>query len=301
MALDFDLENIKIVEFGVGRDDGGNRTFSLIPVDRGVQAALRQMVQETWRAMQTLTQFPRRYEPSEKYESCEYVFLPLDHDLADLMRQLHQAANIDPDSGALADPTTVFCYFARIIDGSDRHLTAVRRATQFKGVLRSRLLRLVTDALKLVEDRVFKLDTDFDLLIDSQRVHILRPSGFEFVSKVKQAVLDAVPKIVKAIEQDMPFIDFASIQDYAAIHPRAARYLASIRGQKENRNIDPEALAKLCTRTGVEIEVAEGKISVAKGHEMGFLEVLERRRYELELIRGWPERFRATGREKIES
>lgn len=52
----------------------------------------------------------------------------------------------------------------------------------------------MTDALKLVEDRVFNLDTDFDLLIDPQRVHILRPSGFEFAGQLQGAILDAVPK-----------------------------------------------------------------------------------------------------------
>jgi hypothetical protein len=34
---------------------------------------------------------------------------------------------------------------------------------------------------------------------------------------------------------------------------------------------------------------------------MGFLEVLDRRRYELELVKGLPERFRATSRRKIDS
>src|SRR2546426_481228 len=81
------------------------------------------------------------------------------------------------------DPATVFCYFARLTDSKGRRLTALRRATQFKGVLKSRLLRLVTDSLKLVEDHIFKLDRDFDLLIDSANVHILRPSGFEFAGE----------------------------------------------------------------------------------------------------------------------
>ena len=43
----------------------------------------------------------------------------------------------------------------------------------------------------------------------------------------------------------------------------------------------------------------KGKISVAAGHELGFLEVLDRRRYELELVKGQPERFRAASRTKL--
>ena len=104
----------------------------------------------------------------------------MDDELASSIRELHDAANLDIDATALEDPSGVFCYFARLTDKKKRRLTALRRATQFKGVLKSRLIRLLTDALKLIEDQVFKLDTDFDLLIDSQHVHILRPSGFEF-------------------------------------------------------------------------------------------------------------------------
>jgi hypothetical protein len=203
------------------------------------------------------------------------------------------------DAAALSDPSKIFCYFARLTDSRGRHLTAVRRATQFKGVLKSRLLRLVTDALKIIEDRVFKLDSDFDLLIDDTNVHMLRPGGFEFVGKLQDAVLAAAPTNVRAIRRDLPFVDFTGIQEYALTHPRAARYLASIHAQKATKNIDKRALKKLCKATGVEVQDADGQITVEKDQVMGFLEVLDRRRYELELVKGSPERFRAASRRKL--
>lgn len=180
-------------------------------------------------------------------------------------------------------------------DKQGRRLTAIRRATQLKGILKS---RLISDALQIIEDRVFKLDSDFDILIDNARVHILRPSGFEFVGKLQGAVLAAAPENVKAIRRDLPFVDFGL--SYAAKHPRAARYLASIRAQKATKDIDKRALKELCKATGVEIQEAKGKITVADGHVMGFLEVLDRRRYEVELVKGSPERFRAGSRQKLE-
>ena len=64
-------------------------------------------------------------------------------------------------------------------------------------------------------------------------VHILRPSGFEFAGQLQQAILDAVPENIKAIRKDLAFVDFDGIEAYAAKHPRAARYLASIRAQEE--------------------------------------------------------------------
>jgi hypothetical protein len=58
-------------------------------------------------------------------------------------------------------------------------------------------------------------------------------------------------------------------------------------------------LKKLYKSTGVEITDSKGKIAVAACHEMGFLEVLDRRRYELELVKGQPEHFKAGSRTKL--
>jgi len=301
MTLDFDFKQVKTVEFGVGRDEDAGQEFHLMPIDGDVQSALREMAQATWEAMQDESDSPQKYEASEKHASTEYVHLPLNDDLAERMRELHQANNMVFDGAALSEPAAVFCYFARMTDHKGRRLTALRRASQFKGILKSRLIRLVTDALKLVEDQVFKLDTDFDLLIDSKTVHILRPSGFEFAGNLQDAILQAAPKNIAAIEKDLPFVDFSAIGDYAAKHPRAARYLASIRGQKETKSIDKAALRKLCKQTGVDVQTVNGKITIADGYEMGFLEVLDRRRYELELVKGSPERFRASSRRKIDT
>jgi hypothetical protein len=298
MKLTFDIRSVTVTEFGVGRDDHDG-TFVAVPVDAEVQAALREMVKATWEAMASNSEGPAKYEASEKHGGTEYLYLPLSDEWAASVRELHEAANLPISAGALADPGAVFCYFARMTDSKGRHLTALRRATQFKGVLKSRLVRLVTDSLQLIDDRVFKLDTDFDLLIDSDYVHILHPSGFEFAGGLQEAILAAVPANVQRIQKDLVFVELTGIEKYASRHPRAARYLASIRGQMETKNIDKNRLKKLCKSTSVELSELDGKINVSPGHEMGFLEVLDRRRYELELVQGQPERFKAASRTKL--
>ncbi len=301
MNLEFDLDKVTVSEFGVGKDDGIGETFVTVPVDASVQTALREMLQATWDAMEQDEEDPGMYEPSEKHATTEYLYLPLDHELATSIRQLHEAANPAIDHSALSDPSDVFCYWARFTDKNKRRLTALRRATQFKGVLKSkgRLVRILDNSLKIIEDTVFRLDNDFDLLVDPANIHILRPSGFEFAGKLQQAILDAVPTNTKAIQKDLAFVEFEMIAAYAAKHPRAARYLASIRGQAETKNIDKSALKKLCKMTGVEVKSSNGKIKVVAGHEIGFLEVLDRRRYELQLVRGQPERFKAGSRTRL--
>ncbi|MEW8402410.1 MAG: Kiwa anti-phage protein KwaB-like domain-containing protein [Candidatus Thiodiazotropha sp.] len=297
--MHFDLSSIRTVEFGVGRDDGDEHAFHCVMVDDGVQTALSEMMSATWDAMQKLTNEPVRYEPSEKHSGCEHVYLPLEDRLADRMRNLHEAANLDIDQNALDDSDAIFCYFARFTDGQGRHLTALRRAIQFKGVLKSRLIQFGADALKMVEDKVFKLDNDFDLLIDNQRVHILRPSGFEFAGKLQDAILGAVADNVAILGADLPFVQFDGIQQYASTHPRAARYLASIRSQQEVDRIDRQHLIEACGSTGVEITEDGEQIVVDERNIMGFLEVLDRRRYEVRLVPEEPEQYRAPSRTRL--
>ena len=301
MKLEFDLGNVTVTEFGVGRDDGNGQTFAAVPVDAGVQAALHEMVQVTWDAMAAYDDGPTMYQPSEKHAGTEYLYLPLDDDLAESIRELHGAASLNIDAAALADPSDVFCYFCRLTDRKQRRLTALRRATQFKGVLKSknRLVRMLDDTLQIIDDTVFKLDNDYDLLVDAKNVHILRPSGFEFTGKLQQAILEAVPENIKVIGKDLAFVDFDGIKAYAGKHPRAARYLASIRAQAQTKSIDKVLLKKLCKQTGVAVTESKGKVTIAAGHEMGFLEVLDRRRYEVSLVKEKPELYRAGSRKKI--
>ncbi len=299
MKLKFDLNAVALTEFGVGRDNGDGRVYVYVPADASVQKALGEMAVETWNAMEANSDDPEQYDPSEKHSGIEHIYLPLADDLSAGMKELHEAVNLTPDTAVLSDPASVYCYFARFVDKKGNRLTAVRRATQFKGVLSNHLIRWANDALKIIEDNVFKLDNDFDLLVDGSNIHILRPSGFEFVGQMQSAILEAVPQNIHVIQKDISFVDFDVIGTYAAKHPRAARYLASICGQKEYRNIDKRNLKKLCGSTGVEFNEHQGKLVFDEQHVMGFLEVLDRRRYEIELVKDAPERYRAASRQRL--
>jgi hypothetical protein len=257
------------------------------------------MAQDTLSAMKTISDEAELYEPSEKYSSCEHVYLPLSHDLSERLKNLHDAGNIDPDQAAFEDMDATFCYFARLVDSQGKRLTALRRATQFKGVLKKRLLSFNSDALKMIEEKVFKLDNDFDLLVDDEKVRIYRPSGFEFSCKLKEAILDAVQTNVDALSQDLPFIQFSSIQNYASTRPRAARYLASIKSQYDISKIDQARLLDMCSATGVKVAEDNGRIKIEDDNVMGFLEVLDRRRYEVSLVPDQPEQYRAPSRQRI--
>ena len=47
MPAQFDLKTVELIEFGVGIDEDSGQRFVLVPIDSGVQAALREMVVAT--------------------------------------------------------------------------------------------------------------------------------------------------------------------------------------------------------------------------------------------------------------
>ncbi len=325
MNLDFNIENVIATEFGVGRDQVGKQAFNTVPVNNevqtrpcgpgrvsqcrnfntvpannGVQTALHDMLTATVDAQKKISKEPRQYDPSEKFGGIGYLYLSLHDERVELFRHLHKAQNIDTDTNALNNMDCIFCYFSRFTDNAHRTLTALRHPTQFKSLGKSRgLMQFVGDTLTLIQNPLFKLDKDFDLLIDSTQVHIFRVSGFEFIGKLQAAIREAVPQNIKAIQSDIPYVNWEPIEQYATSHTRAARYLASIQSQGWAQQVDKFALKDLCQNTGVGITVSDGRLNISKDQVLGFLEVLDRRRYEIELVSDTPEHFRAAAREQL--
>jgi hypothetical protein len=297
MPAQFDLGTTEVTEFGVGIDAKDVPRYVRVPVDDGVQAVLRQMVAATRSAMKEAGE-PGRYQPSEKHAAHENLNLPLNDALASTVRAIHEVQNLANEPKVLEEPKNVFCYFARLGEGKGSHLTAIRRANSFKGILDSQILSFLDDSLRIVDDDVFKLDEDFDFLIDAAGVHILRPAGFESIGQLRDEIMKAAPMNIKAIQADIGFVDFGPIECYALKHPRAARYLASIRLQ-QTKNIDRASLKNHCTNMKIDVKEVKGKLVVAPEAMMDFLAVLDRRLYQVELVKDSPESFFATGRSKI--
>ena len=296
MDLDFDIRQIDTIEFGAGRQKPTR--FFFVPVDRSVQFELRAMVRRTLDHMMSQARDGGYYQPSEKYGTREYCYLDVQDSLVDVFRDVALAENLRTDSRFPEDLRNVTCYFVRLTDHEGRRLMAFRRAAHFKGVVKKKLLRFVDNTLRLLDGTVFKLDEDFDLIVDSRTVHVLRPRSLEALGDLKTAILDDVPRNVAKIKERMPYVDFAPITSYARKRIRAARYLTSIRLQNLD-GIDQRSLMELCQATGVSVGQVNGRLAVSERNVMGFLEVLDRRRYRVELIREAPEFYRATSRSKI--
>lgn len=296
MQLDFDLDHVAMAEFGVGRKQPA--MFYFVPVDAKVKVALQGMVRKTVELMGEDEGPIPYYQPSEKYGSTESCYLDSDDPMAKLFCEVSSAVNRPPDPQFPKDLANVTCYFVQLTDRSGRQATAFRRAVYFKGLAKRPLLHWARGTLELVDDRVFKLDTYFDLIVDSKRVHILRPKSFELLGGLKEQILKAVPDNVSMLAAELPYVDFDSVESYAEERIRAAGYVSSIR-QHNLKGMDMASLEDLCRTTGVNVKRVNGRLTVPDEDVMGFLEVLDRRRYGVELVRNSPEYYRATSRQKV--
>ena len=300
MPVDFDFHNVDTTEFGIGVNEGRGQRLYALPVDAGVQQALREMVEASLEAINRLEGDVAAFDPGDKHAGQEYLRVPLNDGFADEFRLVHQAVNLPINANLLGEPEGIYCYFARMVDQGGRHLSGIKKAGYFKGILKNRnkLIHFAADALRMVNDDIFKLDQDFDVLIDDAMIHILRPSSFVALGKLKEAILAAVPDNIEAIRHDLQFVNFAPIQEYASSRGRAAAYLASIRHQMIH-GIPRPALVRYCRDNGVNVELRGGNIHVPEDQIMDFLRVLDRRRYTVSLIPGRVEHYEAASRREV--
>jgi len=299
MDLRCDYAKARTIEFGLGRSAGKDLAFARVPASGEVQRLLKGMVDATVHALEEGSGDVAQYDPSEKYGSLEHLYLPLEHELAAPVRDLLAMDNPGVDPKRLSEPESIFCYFARFFDARKRRLVGVRRAAQFKGILKKPLVGFLGDAVGVVRDKVFALDSDFDFLVDEATVWILRPSGFVSVLRLQQAILRAVPDNIKQLRADLPCVDWGPIETFASTHPRAAGYLASIRGSGRAKGVNRKLLVDLCTDTGVPVTHSGGTVTVPNGSEIEFLEVLDRRRYGVVLVPNSHEKYRAASRTAV--
>lgn len=300
MKLRFDLGRVRTVEFGLAFDDGESVR---VPVDPGVQKLITSMAQATWDALEDEGREvgPHVYDPGNKHANRDWLYLPANDPAAFAFADLQSASRLEVDGSSFARAPEATYYFARLTDERGRVLLALRKAAQFKTLLkaRSRLIRWVDDSLTAAPAEVFKLDTDFDMLMDADYLHMLRPASFEQITKANEAICKAVGRNIEELARRAPEIDFDGLGDYATRRPRAARTIAAIRQRDDLERLDMEKLRAACKQQRIPVRTYEGKLVVERGGELSFLEILDRRRYLADLTAGEPEAYRASNRTRV--
>lgn len=299
--MNFDVSNIVTTTlFGYFEDDAQQNVRHIqVPIAPNVQTEIRSILVDTFAKLglpasaATLASF----QPAEKYASEDPVKLPLMTDYLHGLRDIVGLRNQPSDANALSDVRELVYYYAVFVDKRHRKLHAFRRASQFKGILRSKLAFIDGGVLTMLTKPVFRLDNDFDFLVDDQTVYILRPSGFEFAADIHTKVMGAAIANGASIQVVVPFLDLKSIARYASTHSRSARLLAAIKSRDDLHLLSRNLLVSACRSYGISVQnPPAGLLKPDSGHEYDFLCILDRRAYTAKLIPRQPERYEAASR-----
>jgi hypothetical protein len=299
--MNFDIQNIRLVTLYGFFDDGQVETHVQVPVAQDVCTELKKMLGNTLGSLglplsaANLEQF----DPSEKYGPTEALRLPLATGYVQDLKEVIDLRNLPSDINALNDVINLEYYYAIFQDQAGRLLYAFRRASQFKGVAKSMLAVVSGGALSLLKKAVFRLDNDFDYIVDcdSLFIYILKPSGFEFTTNVHRQMLLAAATNGHAIGAAITYIDMTGLIAYATTHSKSARLMAAIKSRNDLHQIDRALLVLACAENGVNvINPVMGNLAPDNGSEFDFLCILDRRAYTAMLVPNLPENYIAASR-----
>jgi hypothetical protein len=300
MRSEFRFDGIQSVEFCVNvRTNDDVRTSYLVPTDQSVQDALKTVLETTLSDIEPDESGWAPYELSEKYAPRESLRADLASEEMAAVRGIFEEEGWDINAGVLADPTKLVYYFGVFRDDRGRKLIGVRQATQFKGAFKGRFLSVIDDTLRMVADRVFKLDNQFDFLVTAQHIYILNPTGFERIAEIEAFASAKAKELTLALGTTVTFLDFGGLAEYVAKHRRGARLVAALNARRDLHAIKRSMFIKAAKETGVELVKAGRKLAPGKGSEIGCLEILDHRRYTTTLRPGLKPAFIASSRRPV--
>jgi Domain of unknown function (DUF4868) len=214
IEAEFDLGAIQSVDFGISV----GAKCRVVPVDGEVQNALKEMLRATVSNLLAKDDPWEEYSVSEEYSSDRKLYSPREGEYMEEMAKIYEQDSF-PDMAQMPDLVhDVRFYFAIFRDAKNRKLISVRRATQFKGFVKSRnrLIRVIDNTLTIIHQDVFKLDLTFDVLISDRNIYIEDVKGLEYLAFLTEAIAHSAEGKLKKIQAAIPFLDLG-------VRTRAAR------------------------------------------------------------------------------
>ncbi|MCZ0814062.1 DUF4868 domain-containing protein [Roseovarius sp. EGI FJ00037] len=297
---DFDFQNIHNVNFAVALRGNGNRYF--VPTDAPIKEALKEVLGATLAGFAQLGGDWEPHDISEDYGDRRRVYGARDTDyLADLSA-IFDSGDLDDLANAHDHVPDIDHYFGIFHDNQGRKAVGIKKGTQLKGTLgaRNKLMRLAgDDTLKMIEDDVLKLDREFDAIVTDGHVFMLKVRSVEYLANIVEHVAGAAAHKVQQIHDTIDFLDFTRIQADIARHPRMARMAASIAARNDLAQIRQDRIQELAAHHGLVLNNVDGRLRCRRQDETKLLEILDDRRYQVDLTATGPVPYRATGRQKV--
>lgn len=297
---DIDIGNIASVNFGIALRSNGNQYF--VPTDTRLKAALKEMITGTVAALNAAQGDWQPNDIFEDYGQRRRVFCNRDKEYMAVFSALFDAGALDDLTNLPDHVNDIEYYFADITDNQNRRMVGMRKATQFKGTVKAknRLVRMTNDTLSIIEDTVFKLDNEFDVLITDANVYILNDTQMQQIAHITSRVAATAKDKIQTVEDTITFLDLSRIKEKIEKHPRVARYAVSIAQNPLIANFQRAKIESLAQQHGIVFkELENGKLQCCVQDEAKLMELLDARRYHLDLADNGGDPYRATGRQKV--
>ncbi|TMU20392.1 DUF4868 domain-containing protein [Halomonas sp. ATBC28] len=300
----FDIKNITSIEFSIKtehRNDDGKivEEFYRISTDRQVKIMLKECLETTLKAFPSPIEGIDEFEISEKYsEKDRFKTHLISHLRAKEIFEEDPSGNIFMSH---IPKESIQYYRVDYTDSNGHRISGIRRASYFKSLLknRNRLVRFYDDSLCAVKDEFFKLDNDFDFISHGEIVYVLRPRVFESMVLPDDEVTNSALAKLYLLEDSLGYVNFESIKNAVNSYKRAARLVFAVSQRTDIDSIDKEKVVYYAGSSNVGIDVDEsGVITPKDGQEIDFLEMLDRRIYNVEFIEGETESYRAYSRKR---
>lgn len=297
-SIPFDQSSVIRTEFFVAFPGDQDALYN-VPVMPRVTAELQKMLRKTLENLGSADNW-NAFECSEQYKSIEQLTIDITDPIASKVAQLYSATNLPSAANALADnPSGIDYYFAKFWDNQGKYCVAVRKASQFKSALNKPLMYVVNGQLDIIQDKIFRLNDDFDFIIFEDRIAIYRPTQFERIAEVDTAFQEMIPSLIQSVSSRATNIDFTFADDLTKKSSKARRLIAAISKRDDIIGLDHQLFGKSCQNCKIPVTENNGKWMPNSGYELDLLEMLDRRRFADPLVEDQPENYRAAARTKL--
>lgn len=294
-----DLAEAEARNFGVSLRSDGNKYF--IPTDAPTKMVLREVLTSTVNAFAAADANWEEYDISEDYGDTRPIYAPRSSEYFTDVSSIYELGALSDLSNLNEHISDVDYYFCEFYDADNSKLVGVKKATQLKSTLaaRNKLVRIVDDTLQIIPDSVLKIDPTFDALISNEFIFILKPRPLEYIANIVDRVAGAAADKVQFIHDNVPFLDLSRIKTKISQHPRLARLAASIASRDDLANFQREKIELLAARHGVTFKEIDGRLRCNVADEGKLLEMLDARRYHLDLTTDEAVPYRASARQRV--
>lgn len=296
------FEDFRSIEFGICSIIDGQEIIARIPIDDSVRNSLVEMHNTFYDTYLAMEGDPEIFEASEKYAATEKLTIALNHENLNSLRTLYNQRNIPVSEIALSEiANSITYYFAIYRHRNNTKQIAIKRPSQFKGLLKkhNRLMQLIDDTLQVVTDDVFKLDNDFDFIIHQNEIDILHPTGFTFIANIDEEILRTAADATRQLTARITFVNFNYLANFVGQSKAAAKLISSIKSREDLERTSMDKLLDKCNSLNVTVREENGQIVPDDAFIIHFLQILDRREYDVDLTDDEPEIYVASSRKKV--